>query len=128
MSITTRTLTSGEVAGNGIFDELMRTVKSHVHLELSEGRITEQAYSQVYLGALQNVLQVATQYSLQYEKTNKELLLLDQQVEQAKRQEEILVEQKNQMAVDLTISQYNYDTMLNWRTSITGYCTEKLSR
>jgi len=111
MSISQRTLTSGEIAGNGIFDELMRTVKAHVHLELSEGRITEQAYSQVYLGALQNVLQVATQYSLQFETTNKQLLLMDEQIAQAVLQKELLVTQKSQAAVDLTMTEFNRDFM-----------------
>jgi hypothetical protein len=111
MSISQRTLTSGEVAGNGIFDELMRTVKAHVHLELSQGRITEQAYSQVYLGALQNVLQVATQYSLQFETTNKQSLLMDEQIAQAVIQKELLVIQKNQAAVDLTMAEFNRDSM-----------------
>lgn len=127
MSINQRTLTTGEVEGSGIFDELMRTVKSHVHLELSEGRITEQGYSQVYLGALQNVLQVATQYSLQYETTNKQLLLLDEQLVQAKLQGDILVAQKKQLAVDLQMAEYNRDTMLPQQFALLGAQTTQVT-
>jgi len=127
MAINQRTLTTGEVAGSGIFDELMRTVKAHVHAELKDGRINGESYTQLYLGALQNVLQVATQYSLQYETTNKQLLLLDEQLVQAKLQGDILVAQKKQLAVDLQMAEYNRDTMLPQQFALLGAQTTQVT-
>ncbi len=112
MTLTKRTLTTGEVEGSGIFDELMRTVKAHVHLELSEGRITEQNYSQVYLGALQSVLQTAIQFTLQMEVINKQLLVADEQIIQSKKQNEISELERLALITSNAAAQYNLDFML----------------
>lgn len=58
-------LTRGEVDGNGVFDELMRTVNTHLHQEFKKERLTGSEYAQVYLGSLQSVLQVSLEYILQ---------------------------------------------------------------
>lgn len=112
MAIDQRTLTTGEVEGSGIFDELMRTVKAHAQGELTAGRLTEQSYAQVYLGGLQNVLQVATQYALRYEIANKELLIADEQLKQNQKQNELLDLQKEQLRIANDTAQYNYDFIL----------------
>lgn len=105
--LTVRSLTGGEKEGSGVFDELMRTIKSHVHEELSEGRITEKAYSEVYLGALQFALNSATNYALAYEKANKELEVLDEQIKQNQKQNELLELQKEQLRIANETAQYN---------------------
>lgn len=105
--LTVRSLTGGEKEGSGVFDELMRTIKSHVHQELAEGRISEKAYSEVYLGALQFALNSATNYALAYEKANKELAVLDEQIKQNQKQNELLELQKEQLRLANTTAQYN---------------------
>ena len=105
--LTVRSLTGGEKEGSGVFDELMRTIKSHVHQELAEGRITEKAYSEVYLGALQFALNSATNYALAYEKANKELAVLDEQIKQNQKQNELLELQKEQLRLANETAQYN---------------------
>lgn len=105
--LTVRSLTGGEKEGSGVFDELMRTIKSHVHEELSEGRITEKAYSEVYLGALQFALNSATNYALAYEKANRELEVLDEQIKQNQKQNELLELQKEQLLLANATAQYN---------------------
>lgn len=105
--LTVRSLTGGEKEGSGVFDELMRTIKSHVHQELEEGRISEKAYSEVYLGALQFALNSATNYALAYEKANKELAVLDEQIKQNQKQNELLELQKEQLRLANTTAQYN---------------------
>lgn len=105
--LTVRSLTGGEKEGSGVFDELMRTIKSHVHQELAEGRITEKAYSEVYLGALQFALNSATNYALAYEKANKELAVLDEQITQNQKQNELLELQKEQLRLANATAQYN---------------------
>ena len=62
--ITIEDLSGGEVRGTGSFDELMRTVKSNIDQEYTKNRITGANYSTVYLGAMQTVLQVASQFTL----------------------------------------------------------------
>lgn len=81
--ITTGSLTGGEIAGAGLFDELMRTTKSHVVAEFDAGRITEKNYSTVYLGAIQANLQTASQFVLGYETQNQQILLLQEQIQGA---------------------------------------------
>lgn len=110
--LTVRSLTGGEKEGSGVFDELMRTIKSHVHEELSTGRITEKAYSEVYLGALQFALNSATNYALAYEKANKELAVLDEQIKQNQKQNELLELQKEQLSIANATAKYNLDVML----------------
>lgn len=110
--LTVRSLTGGEKEGSGVFDELMRTIKSHVHEELSTGRITEKAYSEVYLGALQFALNSATSYALAYEKANKELAVLDEQIKQNQKQNELLELQKEQLSIANATAKYNLDVML----------------
>ena len=105
--LTVRSLTGGEKEGSGVFDELMRTIKSHVHQELAEGRITEKAYSEVYLGALQFAFNSATNYALAYEKANKELAVLDEQIKQNQKQNELLELQKEQLRLANSTAQYN---------------------
>ena len=58
-------ITTGIVDGTGIFDKLMASVKAHIHDEYDNGRIKGPEYSQVYLGAIQAVLNQSVQYALQ---------------------------------------------------------------
>ncbi len=57
-------LTTGEHEGRGVFDELMRTAKSHLIKEFEAGRISSDEYSKVYLGALQASMQAGMQFVL----------------------------------------------------------------
>lgn len=120
MTITKRSLTTGEHTGSGIFDELMRTVKSHVHAELSEGRITEQSYSQVYLGSLQSTLNSALQFALQYEINNKQIEVMEEQIKQAQKQNELLELQKEQLRLANLTAQYNLDAVLPKQSAMMG--------
>ena len=58
-------ITTGIIDGTGIFDKLMASVKAHIHDEYDNGRIKGPEYSQVYLGAIQAVLNQSVQYTLQ---------------------------------------------------------------
>jgi hypothetical protein len=54
-----------EVSGSGIFDTLMVTVSKHIEAQYREGRILGTEYSNVYLGALQAVLDLSTKILLE---------------------------------------------------------------
>ena len=112
MSIDIKDLTGGEVAGAGLFDELQRTSKAHLVDEYNAGRITGTDYATAYLGVMQSNLQVASQYVLQYQLTNQQILVLQEQVEQAKKQNELLELQKEQLRLANETAQYNLDNML----------------
>ncbi len=82
-------LTGGEKEGAGAFDELMRTVKSHLSAEYEAGRITGDNYTNAYISALDMTLGNATQYLLSYELANQQSKLIDEQIANAKVQLEI---------------------------------------
>ena len=58
-------LTENSLNGKGVFDRLMGSVELHIQDEFKKNRITGNNYAQAYLGALQSVLQFATQFTLQ---------------------------------------------------------------
>lgn len=92
--ITLNNITDGNTQGNGHFDKLMLSVSSHLTKELNEDRISKKEYSNVYLQAMIQTLQLALQFELQKETANlnntgieKDNLIRDQQF--IKIQEEI---------------------------------------
>ena len=110
--LTNKDLTGGEVEGSGLFDELMRTVKAHLEVEFDKGAITGDSYAQVYLGSLQAVLQTASQYVLTMELTNQQILKLQEEVQQAQKQNELLELQKEQLRIANETAQYTLDNLL----------------
>ncbi len=97
-------LTGGEVQGAGMFDELMRTTKAHLQLEFSEGRITGVEYANAYLSAMTSSLGTASQFILQYELANQQLLLAQEQIDQTKQQTALVTAQIAKMEADTDIS------------------------
>jgi len=63
-SLTEADLTTREVAGDGLFDGLMKAVSAHVYKEYQEGRINSAEYSQVYVSLTQAAMGNAVQYLL----------------------------------------------------------------
>jgi hypothetical protein len=57
-------ITTGDTAGNGCFDVLMRSVKAHIQLEYDANRLKGTDYATVYLGAMQSAMQLAEQFIL----------------------------------------------------------------
>lgn len=88
--ITKNDLTNGEKQGDGLFEELMRAAGSHIQEEVAAGRLKGDQYAQVYLSMMQGAMQTATQYLLQYPITNKQLELMNWQISQAEKQNQLL--------------------------------------
>ena len=65
-------LTEEKLDGTGSFDVLMRSVKAHITEEYSEGRITGNDYTTVYLSVLQSTMAQAQQFTLAQNKVNLE--------------------------------------------------------
>lgn len=116
--ITKRDLTGGEVAGAGLYDELMRTSSSHLEAEFKGGRIQGKEYSTAYIGMMQANLQTALQFVLQKDLTNQQLLLAQEQLAQAVKQTELLELQKTQASIANDTAQYNLDTVMPKQTEI----------
>lgn len=101
-------LTSGTVDGSGVFDVLIKAVKSHLKEEFSAGRIKNSDYANVYVGSLTAVLQQSVGYytqqvlgNSQVAKTDSDILLNTEQIEVAKEQvliakQEVLLKTKDQ--------------------------------
>ena len=93
--ISNEDLTTKVVNGTGIFDELMTAAHAHLDQEWGKQRITGTQYAEVYLGQMTAVLQQSVAFLVQrdaiylnnlltqtqIEKANKELALLDKQIE-----------------------------------------------
>jgi len=107
-----RDLTTGEAKGSGLYEELMRTSDAHIKQEFEAGRLQGESYAQVYLAAMQANLQAAIQYLLSYETTNKNLEILEEQIKQNQKQNELLELQKEQLRIANETAQYNLDHIL----------------
>ncbi len=85
MTITIADLTSNVVTdscnivtGDGVLDDLMETVNTHLAAQYTLGRITSTEYAKVYLGAMQAALSQGVAYTLGQAKSNAETSLLFQ--------------------------------------------------
>lgn len=81
-------LTTAEIAGTGVFDVLMQSVKNHVQEEHAKSRITGKEYATVYLEALQSTMAQSVEYLLraktlgfELDNLGKQGVLLDHQAE-----------------------------------------------
>ena len=81
-------LTTAEIAGTGVFDVLMQSVKNHVQEEHTKSRITGKEYATVYLEALQSTMAQSVEYLLraktlgfELDNLGKQGVLLDHQAE-----------------------------------------------
>lgn len=104
MTVHVSDLTEGEVAGKGLFDLLMRTVSKHLDDQVKSNRIGGAEYAQVYIASLNAVLQQSGSFLLAFEQTNKQVQLLDKQIENAAANTAMLVEQKNKLIADTAIA------------------------
>lgn len=64
ISRTFSDITTSELNGSGLFDELMRTAKEHLQEEYASQRIKSVDYSKVYLGSMEAALANTVQYLL----------------------------------------------------------------
>ena len=69
-------LTTQSIDGTGVFDIFMKTVKMHLIEEYDQGRIHGAQYAEVYLGALQSVMQ----QSISFLMNHKQGLLLNAEI------------------------------------------------
>lgn len=91
--------------GEGLFDQLMASVKHHLEIEWKAQRITGDSYSKVYLGSMESVLGNTTQYLLG-------LLLIDEKKEQALAEVRLTEARIDLTEEDIRQKQYETDFIL----------------
>jgi hypothetical protein len=91
--ITVSDLTTGEISGNGVFDQLMRSTETHLVKEYEKSRIKGSEYATVYLGALQAVMDRSLQFLLAEQRTDLEAQLLTKQVATETLNQNLITEQ-----------------------------------
>ena len=62
--LTIDQLTTGEVGGSGVFDQLMKSMGAHLTKEMEKGRITANEYSKVYIQGMESALGAGVQFLL----------------------------------------------------------------
>ena len=93
MAIENRELTNGRRDGNGLVEELMRSVESHLNHQLKGGRIPKDQFAEVYVGSIQGVMTTAVEFLLQRDVQNNQADLIAAQVEEAKIKNQIATKQ-----------------------------------
>ena len=101
-------LTTGDVAGDGVFDVLMRSMKAHLAEEYSKQRLRGPEYSTVYLSGLQSAMDQGIRFLLErsnVELQEQQILLAQKQVELAEK--ELLIKDK-----EIALTQAQIDKLL----------------
>ena len=96
-AITNADLTTKTVGGNGVFDVLMSAAAAHLEAEFAKNRIKGAEYSEVYLGAMTQVLQTATQFLLSKQKVDLEAQLIQKQIDLTQAQIDKAASEKTQV-------------------------------
>lgn len=110
--INVATLTGGECAGSGLYEELMRATQSHLEHEFKSQRITGVEYAIAYTQSLASTLQASVQYMLQYPLTNIQVELGKRQIEAADKQNELLDLQREQLQLANDAQRFTNECLL----------------
>lgn len=116
-TINVSDLTTTEIDGTGVFDQLMKAVSAQLTGEFNKGRIQSSDYSKVYLGALDSVMQQSLSFLLQKQTSDKQAelisnqsdneikrgLILDQELLKSTAEIEILNKQVGKLTQDIAI-------------------------
>lgn len=78
--ITNNDLTTEDIEGTGLFDQLMRSVSKHISKEVKGRNISSTDFSKLYLGALDVTMNQAIQFLLQKQTADKQADLIAAQI------------------------------------------------
>ena len=68
-----------EVTGDGVFDDIMGSVTTHIQAQYDSGKISGTEYATVYLGAMQSAMQTALKLLLERDLVTSKTALIDRQ-------------------------------------------------
>jgi hypothetical protein len=108
ITITNAALTTKIPDSTGIFDELMTSVREHLETQYDKDRITGEEFGKLYVSAMGQAMQTAVSFLLGRETANLQNLLLKEQIytaqlENGRKIEEVLTQQKQQQLIDAQI-------------------------
>ena len=108
-------LTTGDVAGDGVFDVLMRSMKAHLAEEYSKQRLRGPEYSTVYLSGLQSAMDQGIRFlfdrtnvelqRLQVQIAEKDLLLKDKEITLADKNIELAQTQIDKLLAEIPLTE-----------------------
>jgi len=75
-----------KVTGNGVFDDIMETINTHIEAQFDADRIQSTDIANMYIGIIPSVLAESMKFVLQKDIEAKNLLLLDEQITNAQKQ------------------------------------------
>lgn len=110
LSAAIEELTTGTPDGTGVFDALMRAMRSQLDTEYTNGRIRGPEYAKVFTEALGVCAQVGVQYALARVKASHEVAILQQQL--LNLQEELLNTQASRARTDAETDRANAEILL----------------
>lgn len=104
------------MAGDGVFDVLMRNVSEHINAEMKKTRLTGNEFSALYLGGLQQVLNTSLEFLLRKRKETYEIQILELQARVAeaeleKIQAEIVILEKQGLKIPAEIALLEQQTL-----------------
>jgi hypothetical protein len=94
MAIPLTDITAGTLEGKGAFDVLMRAAKVHLDEEFRKNRFKTDEYADIYLGTMTQVLQQSMQFVLMQAKADKEVALIEAQINHTNTQKDLVFQQK----------------------------------
>lgn len=94
-------ITDGCPSGDGVFDQLMKSMKAHLIEEFDANRIRGSEYTQVYLQSLQTAMSQAIQWQLGAQIAENQAALIEAQIVNAEKQT-LLLEQQRQLLIAQT--------------------------
>jgi len=105
--LTIAELTEKSLTGAGAFDVLMAAAVPHLEKEFTAGRIRGPEYSEVYLGLVNQVMQIALSFVLQKRKNDLEAQVLEETIQNAKLQGRVLVAEECKSRAEFDLLQAN---------------------
>lgn len=93
--LTNGAVVNGDWEGTAVFDVLMKAVNENIGIQFDKGRIKGAEYAQVYLAAMQSVLQHSVQYALQEKVQEAQIDKLADGVLTGTKQREVMDAQKD---------------------------------
>jgi hypothetical protein len=93
-------LTDGTIEGQGVFDQLMYSAKSHLDIQYKDNRFSGDEYAKAYTGIATTVMQQAIQYVLTAPQSNAQVALLEAQASKVLVDQELVAAQKANVVLE----------------------------
>lgn len=105
-------ITDGTIEGNGVFDAIMRSVKSHLKEEYQSSRIRGADYAAVYTQSIVNSMSQAIQWQLGAETAKNQALLIAAQIIGQEKQNLLIDQQILQLQEQVKLTKAQTDNTI----------------